>query len=375
MLLILKLEKTQKKIRITRAHLEEDAGKSIHDMFSKDSAIDLNRAGTPLIEIVSEPDMNSAEEAVEYLKTIHTLVKYLDICDGNMQEGSFRCDANVSLKKRSDEQLGIRAEIKNINSFKFVEQAINYEIERQSELLDSGKKVIQETRLYDPSKNQTRSMRSKEEANDYRYFPDPDLLPVYIDNDVIDSIKSDMPELPEEKKARFMNDYSLSEYDTSILISDKKLSSYYENVIKSQKLEPKNVANWILTDLLRLANKNDITMDNLPVKPEDLEQLLIFIQDGHISNKQGKVVLEKMWNTSKTAKEIIDSEDISQESNEGEINKLVDKVLENHYKSVEEYMKEKDKLFGFFVGEIMKESKGKANPQIVNKLLKERFKK
>ncbi len=371
----IKIGKNSKKIRITRAHLEEDAGKSIHDMFSKDSAIDLNRAGTPLIEIVSEPDMNSAEEAVEYLKTIHTLVKYLDICDGNMQEGSFRCDANVSLKKRSDEQLGIRAEIKNINSFKFVEQAINYEIERQSELLDSGKKVIQETRLYDPSKNQTRSMRSKEEANDYRYFPDPDLLPVYIDNDVIDSIKSDMPELPEEKKARFMNDYSLSEYDTSILISDKKLSSYYENVIKSQKLEPKNVANWILTDLLRLANKNDITMDNLPVKPEDLEQLLIFIQDGHISNKQGKVVLEKMWNTSKTAKEIIDSEDISQESNEGEINKLVDKVLENHYKSVEEYMKGKDKLFGFFVGEIMKESKGKANPQIVNKLLKERFKK
>ncbi len=371
----IKIGKNSKKIRITRAHLEEDAGKSIHDMFSKDSAIDLNRAGTPLIEIVSEPDMNSAEEAVEYLKTIHTLVKYLDICDGNMQEGSFRCDANVSLKKRSDEQLGIRAEIKNINSFKFVEQAINYEIERQCELLDSGKKVIQETRLYDPSKNQTRSMRSKEEANDYRYFPDPDLLPVYIDNDVIDSIKSDMPELPEEKKARFMNDYSLSEYDTSILISDKKLSSYYENVIKSQKLEPKNVANWILTDLLRLANKNDITMDNLPVKPEDLEQLLIFIQDGHISNKQGKVVLEKMWNTSKTAKEIIDSEDISQESNEGEINKLVDKVLENHYKSVEEYMKGKDKLFGFFVGEIMKESKGKANPQIVNKLLKERFKK
>ena len=215
-----------KEIRITRAHLEEDAGKSIHDMFNSDSAIDLNRAGTPLIEIVSEPDMTSADEAVEYLKTIHTLVKYLDICDGNMQEGSFRCDANISLKKSTDTKLGIRAEIKNINSFKFVEQAINYEIERQREILDSGDKVVQETRLYDPAKNQTRSMRSKEEANDYRYFPDPDLLPVYIDEEDIKSIKSTMPELPEEKRIRFMKDYSLSEYDTSVLISDKNLSSY-----------------------------------------------------------------------------------------------------------------------------------------------------
>ncbi len=363
-----------KEIRITRAHLEEDAGKSIHDMFSSDSAIDLNRAGTPLIEIVSEPDMTSADEAIEYLKTIHTLVKYLDICDGNMQEGSFRCDANVSLKKSTDTKLGIRAEIKNINSFKFVEQAINYEIERQSEILDSGGKVIQETRLYDPTKNQTRSMRSKEEANDYRYFPDPDLLPVYIDEQDIKSIKSTMPELPEEKRIRFMKDYSLSEYDTSVLISDKNLSSYFESVIQSKKLEPKNVANWILTDLLGLANKNKIAINELPITPDRLEQLLIFVNDGIISNKQGKVVLEKMWGTSKTPREIIDSEGISQESNENEINKLVDKVLENHYKSVEEYMKGKDKLFGFFVGEVMRESKGKANPKIVNKILRERLK-
>ena len=363
-----------KEIRITRAHLEEDAGKSIHDMFSSDSAIDLNRAGTPLIEIVSEPDMTSADEAIEYLKTIHTLVKYLDICDGNMQEGSFRCDANVSLKKSTDTKLGIRAEIKNINSFKFVEQAINYEIERQSEILDSGGKVIQETRLYDPTKNQTRSMRSKEEANDYRYFPDPDLLPVYIDEQDIKSIKSTMPELPEEKRIRFMKDYSLSEYDTSVLISDKNLSSYFESVIQSKKLEPKNVANWILTDLLGLANKNKIAINELPITPDRLEQLLIFVNDGIISNKQGKVVLEKMWGTSKTPREIIDSEGISQESNENEINKLVDKVLENHYKSVEEYMKGKDKLFGFFIGEVMRESKGKANPKIVNKILRERLK-
>ena len=364
-----------KEIRITRAHLEEDAGKSIHDMFNNDSAIDLNRAGTPLIEIVSEPDMTSADEAVEYLRTIHTLVKYLDICDGNMQEGSFRCDANISLKKSTDTKLGIRAEIKNINSFKFVEQAINYEIERQSEILDSGGEVVQETRLYDPAKNQTRSMRSKEEANDYRYFPDPDLLPVYIDDQDIKSIKSTMPELPEEKRIRFMRDYSLSEYDTSVLISDKNLSSYFESVIKSKKLEPKNVANWILTDLLGLANKNRTAVNELPITPDRLEQLLIFVHDGIISNKQGKAVLEKMWNTSKTPKEIIDSEGISQESNENEINKLVDKVLENHYKSVEEYMKGKDKLFGFFIGEVMKESKGKANPKIVNKILRERLKK
>ena len=364
-----------KEIRITRAHLEEDAGKSIHDMFNNDSAIDLNRAGTPLIEIVSEPDMTSANEAVEYLRTIHTLVKYLDICDGNMQEGSFRCDANISLKKSTDTKLGIRAEIKNINSFKFVEQAINYEIERQSEILDSGGEVVQETRLYDPAKNQTRSMRSKEEANDYRYFPDPDLLPVYIDDQDIKSIKSTMPELPEEKRIRFMRDYSLSEYDTSVLISDKNLSSYFESVIKSKKLEPKNVANWILTDLLGLANKNRTAINELPITPDRLEQLLIFVHDGIISNKQGKAVLEKMWGTSKTPKEIIDSEGISQESNENEINKLVDKVLENHYKSVEEYMKGKDKLFGFFIGEVMKESKGKANPKIVNKILRERLKK
>ena len=364
-----------KEIRITRAHLEEDAGKSIHDMFNNDSAIDLNRAGTPLIEIVSEPDMTSADEAVEYLRTIHTLVKYLDICDGNMQEGSFRCDANISLKKSTDTKLGIRAEIKNINSFKFVEQAINYEIERQSEILDSGGEVVQETRLYDPAKNQTRSMRSKEEANDYRYFPDPDLLPVYIDDQDIKSIKSTMPELPEEKRIRFMRDYSLSEYDTSVLISDKNLSSYFESVIKSKKLEPKNVANWILTDLLGLANKNRTAINELPITPDRLEQLLIFVHDGIISNKQGKAVLEKMWDTSKTPREIIDSEGISQESNENEINKLVDKVLENHYKSVEEYMKGKDKLFGFFIGEVMKESKGKANPKIVNKILRERLKK
>ena len=364
-----------KEIRITRAHLEEDAGKSIHDMFNSDSAIDLNRAGTPLIEIVSEPDMASADEAVEYLKTIHTLVKYLDICDGNMQEGSFRCDANISLKKSTDTKLGIRAEIKNINSFKFVEQAINYEIERQSEILDSGGEIVQETRLYDPAKNQTRSMRSKEEANDYRYFPDPDLLPVHIDEQDIKSIKSTMPELPEEKRIRFMRDYSLSEYDASVLITDKNLSLYFESVVQSKKLEPKNVANWILTDLLGLANKNRTAINEFPITPDRLEQLLIFVHDGIISNKQGKAVLEKMWNTSKTPREIIDSEGISQESNENEINKLVDKVLENHYKSVEEYMKGKDKLFGFFIGEVMKESKGKANPKIVNKILRERLKK
>ena len=376
-IITIKTDGIEKEIRITRAHLEEDAGKSIHDMFRDESAIDLNRAGTPLIEIVSEPDMNSAEEAVEYLKTIHTLVKYLDICDGNMQEGSFRCDANVSLKKENDDKLGTRAEIKNINSFKFVEQAINYEIERQTDLLESGARVIQETRLYDPAKNETRSMRSKEEANDYRYFPDPDLLPVFIDEETINSLKSKMPELPEEKKARFKEAYSLSDYDNNILISDKNLSTYFEMTIKDNEntLDPKIAANWILTDLLGLANKNNANIQDIPIKPQNLSELLIFINRGEISNKQAKNILEKMWNTGKSARAIIDSEGISQVSNEDEINKLVDKVLENHYKSVEEYMQGKNKLYGFFIGEIMKESKGKANPQIVNKILKEKLKK
>jgi len=367
------INKKVKKIRITRAHLEEDAGKSIHDLYENESAIDLNRAGTPLIEIVSEPDLSNAEEAVKYLKHIHSLVRYLDISDGNMQEGSFRCDANISLKKSNSSELGIRAEIKNINSFKFVEQAINYEIQRQGEILDSGKLVIQETRLFDPIRNETRSMRSKEEANDYRYFPDPDLLPVSISNSLIENIKLNMPELPNEKKERFIKQYKLTDYDTSILVLDKDLSAYYEKVLEKTSLNPKTTANWIITELLSYANKSNTGVKNYPVNFEDLASLLTYIHDGLISNKQAKIIFEKMWNNGEKPQDIIEKEGIKQISDTMEINKLVDNVIKNHYKSVEEYLAGKDKLFGFFVGEVMKESKGKANPKIVNQLLKEKL--
>jgi len=367
------INKKVKKIRITRAHLEEDAGKSIHDLYENESAIDLNRAGTPLIEIVSEPDLSNAEEAVKYLKHIHSLVRYLDISDGNMQEGSFRCDANISLKKSNSSELGIRAEIKNINSFKFVEQAINYEIQRQGEILDSGKSVIQETRLFDPIRNETRSMRSKEEANDYRYFPDPDLLPVSISNNLIESIKLNMPELPNDKKERFIKQYKLTDYDTSILVLDKDLSAYYEKVLEKTDLNPKTTANWIITELLSYANKSNTEVKNYPVSFEGLASLLTYIHEGLISNKQAKIIFEKMWNNGEKPQDIIEKEDIKQISDTMEINKLVDNVIKNHYKSVEEYLAGKDKLFGFFVGEVMKESKGKANPKIVNQLLKEKL--
>tara|TARA_B100001996_G_scaffold155425_1_gene118354 strand:- start:13 stop:1449 length:1437 start_codon:yes stop_codon:yes gene_type:complete len=363
-----------KKIRITRAHLEEDAGKSIHDLYKNESAIDLNRAGTPLIEIVSEPDLSNAEEAVKYLKQIHSLVRYLDISDGNMQEGSFRCDANISLKKNNSDKLGTRAEIKNINSFKFVEQAINYEIQRQKEMLDNGKSIIQETRLFDPIKNETRSMRSKEEANDYRYFPDPDLLPVLIDDSLIENIKLNMPELANEKKERFIKQYKLTDYDTSILVLDKDLSAYYEKVLEKTSLNPKTTANWIITELLSYANKLNTEVINYPVDFEDLAALLTYIHEGIISNKQAKIIFEKMWNNGEKPQDIIEKEGIKQISDTTEINKLVDNVIKNHYKSVEEYLAGKDKLFGFFVGEVMKESKGKANPKIVNQLLKEKLK-
>tara|TARA_B100001057_G_scaffold102991_1_gene100346 strand:- start:55090 stop:56529 length:1440 start_codon:yes stop_codon:yes gene_type:complete len=363
----------EKKIRITRAHLEEDAGKSIHDLFTKESAIDLNRAGTPLIEIVSEPDMRNAKEAVSYLKTIHSLVRYLGISDGNMQEGSFRCDANISLREKGRSEFGTRAEIKNLNSFKFVEQAINYEIKRQKKILTNNEIVLQETRLYDPQKNETRSMRSKEEANDYRYFPDPDLLPIEITDELLDTIKTKMPELPNERKNRFKQTYNLSDYDINILVDDKFLSNFYESVLERNKLDPKLTANWIITDLLSLANKSNLSIADIPISSVNFSDLLAAIKSDKISTKQGKMVLEKMWETGKTAEEIIDKEGLSQISGSDEINKLVDKVLKNHYKSVEEYKNGKDKLFGFFVGEIMKESKGKASPQVVSKLLREKL--
>ena len=365
----------KKSIGITRAHLEEDAGKSIHDLYKDESAIDLNRAGTPLIEIVSEPELSNAEEAVSYLKKIHTLVKYLEISDGNMEQGSFRCDANISIKKAKEKSLGIRAEVKNINSFKFVENAINYEIKRQIDSLESGKKIVQETRLYDPVKNETRSMRSKEEANDYRYFPDPDLLPVIIDEKLIQSIKASIPELPDAKKKRFMKEFKLSEYDTSILVSDKLLSEFFEYTVTLKNLDSKMVANWIITEVLALAKKSNLSVQDYPVKPEKLAFLLSNIADETISNKQAKGVFLRMWTNGDNPEEIIQMEGLEQISDIEELNKIVENVLKNNYKYVGDYQNGKVKLFGFFVGEVMKETQGKANPKLVNQILKDKLKK
>ena len=363
-----------KNVGITRAHLEEDAGKSIHDLFDGESAIDLNRAGTPLIEIVSEPDMRSAKEAVTYLKKIHSIVKSLGISDGNMEEGSFRCDANISLRKPG-EDFGIRAEIKNINSFRFVENAINYEVDRQQDILESGAEVNQETRLYDPKKDETRPMRSKEEANDYRYFPDPDLLPVSISTELINDIKLNMPELPTAKRDRFRNDYGLKDYDIDILINNRELSEYFENIIENTELKPKSVANWIITEVLALANKSNIVVENYPVSHQNLQSLLLNIHNDVISSKQAKDVFERMWNNGENAQDIIEDEGMKQISNTDELNKIVDNIIKNHYKSVEEYQNGKDKLLGFFVGQVMKETQGKGNPKLINQILKEKLKK
>ena len=364
----------KKSVGITRAHLEEDAGKSIHDLYEDESAIDLNRAGTPLIEIVSEPDMRSSREAVTYLKKIHSIVKSLGISDGNMQEGSFRCDANISLRKPGDE-FGTRAEIKNINSFKFVESAINYEVIRQRDILESGESVIQETRLYDPKKDETRPMRSKEEANDYRYFPDPDLLPVEISQEKIDKIKLTLPELPDDKKDRYKNNYGLKEDDAEILSLNSNLSTFFDESIKESNSNPQLVANFILSELVGLCNKHNIDISVATIKPSHISQLMNYIAEGKISSKQAKDILNELWAGKLDIDEIIRSKNIEQVSDTGILMKEAQKILEKHPKEVQDYKNGKDKLMGFFVGQIMKEMKGKANPkvlnEILNKLLKE----
>ena len=364
----------KKSVGITRAHLEEDAGKSIHDLYEDESAIDLNRAGTPLIEIVSEPDMRSSREAVTYLKKIHSIVKSLGISDGNMQEGSFRCDANISLRKPGDE-FGTRAEIKNINSFKFVESAINYEVTRQRDILESGESVIQETRLYDPKKDETRPMRSKEEANDYRYFPDPDLLPVEISQEKIDKIKLTLPELPDDKKDRYKNNYGLKEDDAEILSLNSNLSTFFDESIKESDSNPQLVANFILSELVGLCNKHNIDISVATIKPSHISQLMNYIAQGKISSKQAKDILNELWTGKLDIDEIIRSKNIEQVSDTGILMKEAQKILEKHPKEVQDYKNGKDKLMGFFVGQIMKEMKGKANPkvlnEILNKLLKE----
>jgi len=365
-------------ISITRAHLEEDAGKSLHEDFHGMTGIDLNRAGTPLIEIVSEPDMRSAYEAVTYMKKIHTLVRYLKISDGNMQEGSFRCDANVSMRKKGDTELGIRTEIKNINSFRFVGQAILFEIDRQIDILENEDKIVQETRLFDSGKNETRPMRSKEEANDYRYFPDPDLLPVVIDPKDIAQIRAELPELPDEKRVRFMSEFNLSEYDSANLTVSRDLADYFEDVVKSSGSEHKLSANWVMGDLTAALNKENKDITQCPVSAEMLGTMIIRIKDNTISNKIAKQVFEAMWSGEGNADAIIEARRLKQVTDTGAIEELVDKVIADSPSQVERYisspLEKQGKLIGYFVGQIMKKSQGKANPKQVNELLKEKLK-
>ena len=370
-------EKENKIIRITRAHLEEDAGKSNHDEFKGYTGIDLNRAGNPLLEIVSEPDMNNAKEAISYLKKIHSLVRYLKICDGNMQEGSFRCDANVSVREKNKKELGTRTEIKNLNSFKFIEAAINYEIERQIDLIESGELVIQETRLYDSNKNETRSMRSKEEANDYRYFPDPDLLPVLITDKMKTTIKKSVPELPDAKRDRYQNKLGLSEYDSNNLTSNPDLANYFEEMLDITKGDAKICANWIMGNLSASLKKKNINIKNCPVSAKMLGDMINLVKNKTISGKIAKIVFEAMWNGEGDAITIIEIKNLRQVTDSGKIGKLINEIITENTSQVEQYKKssteKKQKLIGFFVGKIMKKSKGKANPRQVNELLKEKL--
>jgi len=370
----IEVDGVSKRIGVTRAHLEEDAGKSLHENFHGLSGIDLNRAGTPLLEIVSEPDMRSAKEAVAYMRKLHELVRYLGICDGNMQEGSFRCDANVSVRPKGQKEFGTRAEIKNINSFKFVEKAINHEIERQIEVLESGGQVVQETRLYDSVKDETRSMRSKEEANDYRYFPDPDLLPVFIDESFKAEIKAALPELPDAKKQRFKDGYGLDEESATILTSSRPLADYFEAVVKESGCEAKLCANWITGELSAALNKAGLDITESPVDHQRLAGLLARINDETISGKIAKQVFEELWQGSSTADEVIAAKGLKQITDTGAIEAIIDKIIADNPGQVEQYRSGKDKVFGFFVGQVMKEMQGKANPGEVNKMLKDKLK-
>ena len=361
-----------KKVGITRAHLEEDAGKSIHDLYDDYTAIDLNRAGTPLLEIVSDPDMSSAKEAVAYAKKIHALVQYIGICDGNMQEGSFRCDANVSIRKKGVEKLGTRAELKNINSFKFLEKAINLEVERQQDILEEGGSVVQETRLYDSVKHETRSMRSKEEANDYRYFPDPDLLPVEVDDELLEQIRSNLPELPTEKKQRFVNELGLSDYDAEVLTSQKAIADYFE-VMLDAGADSKLSANWVMGELLAVLNKNQIDIESCPVSAQEFAELIVRIADDTISGKIAKDVFQSMYQGEGSADEIINSKGLKQMTDSGAIEGIIDEIIANNAPQVEQYRGGNTKLLGFFVGQVMKATQGKANPKQVNQLLNEKL--
>ena len=369
----IEVEGVEKVIGVTRAHLEEDAGKSLHEDFHGFSGIDLNRAGTPLLEIVSEPDLRSAKEAVAYMKKLHSLVRYLEICDGNMQEGSFRCDANVSIRPKGQERFGTRAEIKNLNSFRFVEKAINYEIERQIEILEAGGTVIQETRLYDSVKDETRSMRSKEEANDYRYFPDPDLLPLEITTDLIEHVRTGLPELPDAKRDRFQSQYGLNDYDAGVLTATRELADYYEAVVEAAGCDAKLCANWVMGDLAAALNKAGLEIEQSPLQPARLAGLVQRIADDTISGKIAKQVFEALWETGDTADAVIEKQGLRQITDTGAIEAIIDQIIAANPEQVAGYKAGKEKLFGFFVGQAMKATGGKANPAQLNELLKQKL--
>jgi aspartyl-tRNA(Asn)/glutamyl-tRNA(Gln) amidotransferase subunit B len=362
-----------KTVRLTRAHLEEDAGKSLHEDFHGMTGIDLNRAGTPLLEIVSEPDLRSAEEAVAYAKALHGLVRWIDICDGNMQEGSFRCDANVSVRPQGSAQLGIRCEIKNLNSFRFLERAIGYEARRQIEILEEGGRIAQETRLYDPERDETRTMRSKEDAHDYRYFPDPDLLPLQVGSDWLAQIAASLPELPQARRERYVRDLGLPAYDAGVLTGSREISSYFEDLVRELPDQAKLCSNWVMGELSARLNREERDIADAPVDSSRLGGLLRRIADGTLSGKLAKEVFDAMWAGEGDADRIIAARGLKQISDTGELDKLVDEVLAAYPGQVAEYRSGKEKAFNFLVGQAMKASKGKANPAQVSQILSRRL--
>ena len=362
-----------KTIGIERLHLEQDAGKSIHDLDPSNTYVDLNRSGVALMEIVSKPDLSSPDEVNAYIKKLRSIMRYLGTCDGNMQEGSLRADVNVSVRKEGNKELGTRCEIKNVNSIKFMQMAIIYEAQRQVELLEAGKSIDQETRLFDTKKNETRSMRSKEDAHDYRYFPDPDLLPLNLNKELIENIKKNLPELPDQKKERFINDYSLTAYEANVLVSEKEISDYFEEVVKTSDI--KLAKNWIMGDLFASLNEKNISISQSPVTAKKMSQLIDSISSGVISGRTAKEVFEIMKESGEEPNKIIESKGLQQKSDPKELEKIIEKILTENNDKVEQYKSGKDKLFGFFVGQVMKISGGKANPQLVNQILKNKLKK
>jgi aspartyl-tRNA(Asn)/glutamyl-tRNA(Gln) amidotransferase subunit B len=365
----LDVDGAQKKIGLTRIHMEEDAGKLMHDEHNPVSYVDLNRAGVPLIEIVSEPDMRSPAEAADYLKRLHEILVYLEICDGNMEEGSFRCDANVSIRPMGQKEFGTRAELKNMNSFRNVQRALEYEIKRQQYLIESGEKVVQETRLWDDASGASISMRSKEEAHDYRYFPDPDLVPILVDDSWVEKIRKELPELPLAKRERFLRDYQIPEYDAGVLTADKALSQYYEDVVKLCD-KPKQASNWVMGDVLRFLNEDKLDIRQCPITAGALADMIKLIEAGTISGKMAKDIIPDMYKTGKSPQKIIEEKGLVQITDEGELAKTITAIIEANPNQLKDYRGGKEKLFGFFVGQVMKATQGKANPQLVNDMLK-----